>query len=230
MTISDPESIVRTVPGQAYKPTGRQVQVLSGIARGHTNAEIADHLDIAWPTVQRQVSLLGRGLGTNARAEMVAVGYEQGWLTNLSPEPRERIVLSDRCQKVLQCIAAGKSNEEIAADLYLSVNTVKTHVRRILGVFRARRRAHAVALAYQHGHLCIHGGEVLRFVNWPGGLPRHRGPEEGWLPDPARTWRGAASHGRESGAAYASANVLGGRTSRQEKRTRLAKSSDGGTS
>ncbi|MGW4729237.1 response regulator transcription factor [Streptomyces shenzhenensis] len=172
MTISDPESIVRTAHGQAYKPSGRQIQVLSGIARGHTNAEIADHLHVAWPTVQRHVSRLGKGLGTNERAEMVAVGYERGWLTNLSPEPREWIVLSDRCQEVLQCIAAGKSNEEIAGELYLSVNTVKTHIRRILGILRARRRAHAVALAYQHGHLRIHRAESFRFMSRSGGLPR----------------------------------------------------------
>ncbi|MER6528823.1 LuxR C-terminal-related transcriptional regulator [Streptomyces sp. NPDC001508] len=173
MTISDPETIVRTAHGRVFKPSGRQIQVLSGIARGHTNAEIANHLHVAWPTVQRHVSRLGKGLGTNERAEMVAMGYERGWLTNLSPEPRESIVLSDRCQEVLRHIAAGKSNEEIAGELYVTVNTVKTHIRRILGVMQARRRAHAVALAYQHGYLRIRAERGLHVLTRSGGaLPR----------------------------------------------------------
>jgi len=147
------ETIVRTAHGRRVRPTGRQIQVLSGIARGYTTAEIAGHLHVARPTVQRHVCLLGERLGTNERAVMVAVGYESGWLADLSPEPREWTVLSDRCHDVLRRIADGRTNGEIAGELYVSVNTVKTHVRRIFGVLRARHRAHAVALAYQHGYL-----------------------------------------------------------------------------
>ncbi|MEZ7006152.1 response regulator transcription factor [Streptomyces sp. AD55] len=153
MTITGPETIERTARKQTVRPTWRQLQVLSGVARGYTNVEIAGHLHVARPTVQRHVDRLGKSLGTNERARMVAIGYERGWLARLSPEPREWVVLTERCQEVLQRIAEGKSNEEIAGELYLSVNTVKSHVRRVFDVLQARHRAHAVALAYQHGHL-----------------------------------------------------------------------------
>ncbi|MEV6120541.1 helix-turn-helix transcriptional regulator [Streptomyces sp. SID8352] len=153
MTTTGPRTTGRTAGQAAVLPTCRQLQVLSGVARGYKNVEIAGHLHVARPTVQRHVDRLGKSLGTSERARMVAIGYERGWLARLSPEPREWVVLTGRCQDVLRLIAEGKSNEEIADGLHLSVNTVKSHVRRILDVLQARHRAHAVALAYQHGHL-----------------------------------------------------------------------------
>lgn len=161
MTITGPETIKRTAGQPGVLPTWRQLQVLSGVARGYKNVEIAGHLHVARPTVQRHVDRLGKSLGTGERAQMVAIGYERGWLARLSPEPREWVVLTGRCQDVLQLIADGKSNEQIADELYVSVNTVKSHVRRILNILQARHRAHAVALAYQHGHLRRRPGPPL---------------------------------------------------------------------
>jgi DNA-binding NarL/FixJ family response regulator len=53
--------------------------------------------------------------------------------------------------EVLQLIADGLSNEEIAVRLTLSVETIKSHVRQILGRLAARSRAHAVALGIRSG-------------------------------------------------------------------------------
>ncbi len=58
--------------------------------------------------------------------------------------------LSPREAEVLQLIAAGLSNAEIAAALFLSNATVKTHVNRIFSKTGARDRAQAVRYAYQH--------------------------------------------------------------------------------
>ncbi|WP_153395781.1 response regulator [Ornithinicoccus halotolerans] len=59
--------------------------------------------------------------------------------------------LSEREAEVLQLIARGKSNAEIAAELFLSESTVKTHVGRILGRVGARDRVQLVIFAYDTG-------------------------------------------------------------------------------
>jgi DNA-binding NarL/FixJ family response regulator len=59
--------------------------------------------------------------------------------------------LSKRELEVLECLAQGKTTLQIASDLYVSENTVKTHVRHILGKLEAANRAEAVSKAAQMG-------------------------------------------------------------------------------
>jgi DNA-binding NarL/FixJ family response regulator len=59
--------------------------------------------------------------------------------------------LTGREREVLALIGRGKTNGEIAAELFVSEGTVKTHVNHVFTKLRLRDRAAAVVFAYDHG-------------------------------------------------------------------------------
>ena len=68
----------------------------------------------------------------------------QAPLQELEQEPTAREV------EVLQLISDGLVNREIGVRLFLSEETVKSHVRHLLAKLQARSRAHAVAVGFRH--------------------------------------------------------------------------------
>jgi DNA-binding NarL/FixJ family response regulator len=82
-------------------------------------------------------------------AAEIADRLVQGF-TNAAPRPglRERFpALTAREADVLEAITLGHNNAQIAADLFLSVATVKSYVNAIFAKLNARDRAHAAAIA-----------------------------------------------------------------------------------
>jgi DNA-binding NarL/FixJ family response regulator len=59
--------------------------------------------------------------------------------------------LTPREADVLRAIAAGRSNAEIASELYISEVTVKSHINHLFAKIHVRNRAEAVRYAYDHG-------------------------------------------------------------------------------
>jgi DNA-binding NarL/FixJ family response regulator len=66
-------------------------------------------------------------------------------------EPRELTGITDREREVLRLVGLGMSNAEIAASLYITAGTAKTHVARLLAKLGARDRVQLVITAYQAG-------------------------------------------------------------------------------
>lgn len=63
--------------------------------------------------------------------------------------------LTDREREILQLLAEGLRNDDIAAKLFISPQTVQTHVRNILGKLRVHSKLEAVAFAVRHGAITV---------------------------------------------------------------------------
>ena len=115
-------------------------------------------------------SMLGRGLSTELWISLFAVlflifGYFAGNMIfgiktektenndEIDTESIKALGISTREYEVLQEIAAGLSNQEIAEKLFISESTVKTHVSNLLLKLDARRRTQAVTKAKAQGIL-----------------------------------------------------------------------------
>lgn len=78
----------------------------------------------------------------------------------MAPEALEKFTdyltsrkLSEREIEVLRLVAKGNSNKEIAAQLFVTEDTIKVHIRSMLGKLRASDRTQAVVIALQRGLL-----------------------------------------------------------------------------
>ena len=75
--------------------------------------------------------------------------YRQAAVDQATPEALQSLTARER--EVLELIAAGRTNDEIAAELFVTPGTVKTHVNHIFFKLDLRNRAEAVIFAFDHG-------------------------------------------------------------------------------
>ena len=95
--------------------------------------------------VARGDALLSPGVTRRLIAEFAARPTSQ-------PAAARRLeVLTDREREVLALVGEGLGNDDIAARLYMSPATAKTHVSRIMSKLGAHDRAQLVVLAYETG-------------------------------------------------------------------------------
>jgi len=125
LALAEPEGYVRTFVDEGT-PMG---DLLSATL----DARQSGRLDAA---ERISVSYLARLLASVAQEAMVPAADKR------LPEP-----LSERELEVLALISAGKSNKEIARELFLSMSTVKTHINRLYRKLGARSRTEALSRA-----------------------------------------------------------------------------------
>jgi DNA-binding NarL/FixJ family response regulator len=111
------------------------------------------------PDVTRRVieRFTARGAGRGDGAATATAGAsassgpnEPSAAAAITPAP-QLAQLTEREREVLELLAAGRSNAEIATTLYLGEATVKTHVSKILQKLGLRDRIQAVVFAYENG-------------------------------------------------------------------------------
>jgi PAS domain S-box-containing protein len=134
-----------------------------------TAPEAHETLPERWARLNRSGWLAGSTVllrGDGVRCEMqfvatadIAEGVSLGvWhagreLSEPGTAGHEPIKLSSREIDVLRMLATGAGTQEIADDLVIGTETVKTHVARIVRKLEARNRTHAVAIALARGIL-----------------------------------------------------------------------------
>ena len=111
-----------------------------------------DYLPLVGPGATErfyQAVLAADHVGAGALAELIAARL----LPHLNQEPvmpRADIALSPREQNILQHLLDGKSNKEIARELNLAPETVKTHLKHLFQKLNVTSRSQAVSWYYQH--------------------------------------------------------------------------------
>ena len=116
--------------------------------------ERPDRADVRHVDAAERKEILSRYMDHSRRFEAAAARRSNGNaevipfappLRELEQEPTIREI------EVLQLVADGLVNREIGQRLFLSEETVKSHVRHLLAKLQARSRAHAVAVGYRRG-------------------------------------------------------------------------------
>src|SRR5215211_688179 len=122
LALAEPEGYVRTFVDEGAPIAELLSEVLEGLQRGRLNPPIPAHY------LRKLLAALERD---DAGDRLPAIRL---------PEPP-----SGRELEVLQLVAAGKSNRQIATELFVSVGTVKTHLNNLYRKLNARSRTQAVA-------------------------------------------------------------------------------------
>jgi len=145
---------IRMLQAFAYQAGGDTNRAITTLEQALTLAEpggfIRIFVDEGPPMARVLYKALSRGIAADYVRRILAafsIDDEEQSDPSKSLVPESELVepLSEREIEVLQLIAEGLSNREIASRLYLSLNTVKVHARNIYGKLGVKNRTQAVA-------------------------------------------------------------------------------------
>ncbi len=156
--------VLQAVALHAYGEKDKAMQLLGdALALAEPGGFIRTFVDEGAPMAQLLVQAAARGMMPDYTAKLLAAFEdatkdEEPALRRPPSEPRGEAEglaepLSQRELEVLQLIAQGLSNREISERLFLALDTVKGHNRRIYGKLEVQRRTEAVARARELGLL-----------------------------------------------------------------------------
>jgi DNA-binding NarL/FixJ family response regulator len=149
----------------------------SGIDLTRTLVAAHPGIGVILYTGDADVDLLLSGLDSGARGYALKAGSMEeliGAIERITAggsyvDPRlDRILLSPRAtahvpqlspreREIMHLMAEGLTAEAIGAQLGVSVETVRTHVRNVIRKLQARNRVHAIALALERGEIALDG-------------------------------------------------------------------------
>jgi LuxR family transcriptional regulator, maltose regulon positive regulatory protein len=126
LALGEPEGYVRTFVDEGPP----MAELLSGVLEAQQRGRLDSPSHIPAYYLRKLLAALERDA---SETDTLAVGLPEA--------------LSERELEVLQLIAAGKSNRQIASELFVSVGTVKTHINNVYRKLDARSRTQALARA-----------------------------------------------------------------------------------
>ena len=128
--------------GNRYEQARTELLLGEALRRGRRRGEARTALRSA---VEGFDGIGASGWADRARAELAATGetVRRGHVATDELTPQERVVA--------RLVAQGLTNKQIAEQLFLSPNTVKTHSSRLFDKLGARRRTQAVQIGKQRG-------------------------------------------------------------------------------
>jgi DNA-binding NarL/FixJ family response regulator len=132
--------------------TDLQREILIRVALGDTDDDIGRELDFKLYRVKDELKDIRDTAGVQSRGGLTGWAYRCALMPRLYAD-REPVTVTDRRAQVLDLLAHGKRTDDIARELIVSANTVRTLIFLTARDLQARNRAQAVALAYELGLL-----------------------------------------------------------------------------
>jgi DNA-binding NarL/FixJ family response regulator len=139
---------MRLAPPSVRRPLTRSSSAPDQVTLAHAMVEVRRALEeavVATAEAASRVSSVAEALASLSGEEA-----SSGWRVS-PPSPGADAALSPREREVLMLVAAGQTNKAIADALYVSPNTVKTHVSSLLHKLQVDTRVQLAAIASRHG-------------------------------------------------------------------------------
>ena len=143
--------------------TGSPVELIVGKTTfEHPRPSDPDTLDRLWERIETERELSGRYrfVGPDGRTRTVDFKARGHFVPNrhlvmVRERPGPRMPLSPREREVLTQLALGRTGAQVAQQLVLSPETVRTHIRNAMEKLGASTRTHAIALAIATGEIDV---------------------------------------------------------------------------